>query len=51
MTNRTASQVAKLENLRGYNPKTMTAWLIKDKFGRFWKYVSPPHWSGLFLDA
>lgn len=50
VANRTAAQVAKLKELRGYNLKTMTAWLMKEEFQQFWEYVSP-HWAGLFLDA
>jgi len=50
LANQTAVQLAKLKELRGYNLKTMTAWLMKEEFQQFWEYVSP-HWAGLFLDA
>lgn len=50
VANRTAAQVAKLKELRGYNLKTMTVWLMKEEFQQFWEYVSPV-WAGRFLDA
>ena len=50
LVNLTAVQMAKLKELRGYNLKTMTAWLMKEEFQQFWEYVSP-YWAGLFLDA
>jgi transposase len=50
LANLTAVQLTKLKELRGYNLKTMTAYLMKEEFGQFWEYVSP-HWAGLFLDA
>ena len=50
VANLTVLQLAKLKELRGYNLKTMTAWLMKEEFQQFWEYVSP-YWAGLFLDA
>jgi transposase len=50
MANLTVTQFAKLKELRSYNLKTMTAWLMKEDFQQFWEYVTP-HWAGLFLDA
>jgi transposase len=50
LANLTEVQLSKLKELRRYNLKTMTAWLMKEDFQKFWEYVSP-YWAGLFLDG
>ena len=46
--NLTEKQVPKLQELLGYNLRTIRAYLMKEEFERFWQYKSP-YWAGRFL--
>ena len=48
--NLTAGQEVKLKELLDCNLKTVRAYLLKEDFQWFWRYVSPA-WAGKFLDA
>ena len=47
--NLTRSQRTRLRDLVSINLKTVRAYLLKEQFQQFWKYVSPT-WAGKFLD-
>ena len=47
--NLTETQEVKLAELLKYNLKTVRAYLLKEEFQLFWRYVSP-FWAGWFLD-
>jgi len=42
-------QETKLAELLQYNLRSVRAYLLKEEFQWFWRYVSP-HWAGRFLD-
>lgn len=48
--NLTENQEVKLKELLACNLKTVRAYLLKEDFQWFWRYVSPT-WAGKFLDA
>ena len=48
--NLTVWQNAKLADLLKYNLKSIRAYLLKEDFQQFWKYVQP-YWAEKFLDA
>ena len=45
----TEKQEIKLAELLQYNLKSMRAYLLKEEFQLFWRYVSP-YWAGQFMD-
>jgi len=47
---RTDKQDIQLKELLQYNLTSVRAYLLKEDFQQFWKYVSP-HWAGKFLDT
>lgn len=48
--NLTQGQATKLQELLGYNLRSVRAYLLREEFQRFWEYVQP-HAAGRFLDA
>ena len=47
--NLTEKQSVKLGTLLQYNLKSVRAYLLREDFQMFWKYISP-YWAGKFLD-
>ena len=47
--NLTAKQTVKLSELLKYNLRSVRAYLLREDFQRFWRYVSPG-WAARFLD-
>jgi transposase len=47
--NLTSDQEVRLADLLRHNLRSIRAYLLKEDFQFFWKYVSP-HWAGVFLD-
>jgi transposase len=49
LENLSGRQIDKLCDLLRLNLKTVSAYLMREDFQRFWQYSSP-HWAGVFLD-